>query len=129
MLSGQPWFQLADDNADSRLSEIELKHLSQKVKDLDRNGDQLVTPIELPLVAMLTILRSDSRLENQLPQAGMDRSIQAVDSDWFSAMDTNRDGSISQTEFLGEQAEFSRLDGNQDGFLSRGELYIPKASN
>ncbi len=129
MLNGQPWFQLADNNADSRLSGLELQDLGQSLAGLDRNGDRQLTPNELPLVVTLAIARSDSRLDNQLPQSGQPNSVQAVDLDWFSAMDTNRDGSVSSGEFLGEVADFSRLDANQDGFIARGEVYIPKASN
>ncbi len=127
-LTGQPWFQLADDNADARLSELELQGFSHRLAEYDRNGDTQLTPNELPLVAALAIVRSDSRLDNFLAGAGA-MSAPAVDSDWFSAMDTNRDGSVNSAEFLGEADDFFRFDINQDGFLSRGEVYFPKTSN
>jgi Ca2+-binding EF-hand superfamily protein len=127
MLSSQPWIQLADTNADLRLSQLELQAFVADVQQLDRNGDDLLTPNEVPLVATLELKRSDSRFEFAFPGSGT-MAQPTMDGDWFSAMDTNRDGAISRAEFLGETTDFVDWDQDQDGFLSRGEVYFPKAS-
>ena len=40
---------------------------------------------------------------------------------WFRKMDKNRDGEVSQREFLGDIATFESLDRNHDGFLDLTE--------
>lgn len=122
MLSDAPWFQLVDQNGDSRLSEVELRGFADRVRYMDRNQDGQVTPNELPLVARLELNRTDQRLTSPLisnPQT--DTTV--ADSDWFSAMDTNRDSYVSTLEFLGESADFNEIDSDRDGFLSRNEAF------
>jgi Ca2+-binding EF-hand superfamily protein len=97
-------------------------------EQLDRNRDGLLTPNELPLVASLTLKRSDTRFE--ITPAGSRSLVEpTLGGDWFNAMDTNQDGTISGEEFLGESSDFNGWDRDQDRFLSRGEVYFPKASN
>ncbi len=119
MLSSQPVFQLLDFNGDGRLSQAEIGQLSPRFVELDRNDDGTIAPNELPLVVSLRASRSDRRLET-FASAGP-ASETANDTDWFSAMDTNRDGNINRSEFLGDASDFERLDLNLDGFVSRAE--------
>jgi Ca2+-binding EF-hand superfamily protein len=41
---------------------------------------------------------------------------------WFEQMDQNRDGEVSQREFLGSASDLQRLDGNADGVLQAEEV-------
>ncbi len=41
--------------------------------------------------------------------------------EWFLAMDRNRDGDVSNREFLGPADDFRRLDEDGDGLLSASE--------
>ncbi|MGH7127654.1 MAG: hypothetical protein ACREIV_03730, partial [Planctomycetaceae bacterium] len=40
---------------------------------------------------------------------------------WFRKMDVNRDGEISQREFLGKLDQFSEIDRDQNGAIDMGE--------
>jgi len=126
-LATQPWILWADADADDRLSPRELQLWVAQFDQLDRNRDGQLTPNELPLAASLTLKRSDERLEIALPGS---RSLvePRLDGDWFDAMDTNQDGTISPAEFLGDSTDFNDWDRDQDRILSRGEVYFPKAS-
>ncbi len=128
MLSARPWFQLSDRDADLRLTEREMLETAGRFSRLDTAGDGLVTPNELPLVASLEINRQDQRLIAPLTQ-NVPTGSPVSDPDWFSAMDTNRDGSISLGEFLGEKAIFAKMDGDKDGFLVRSEVYVGSSNN
>ena len=48
---------------------------------------------------------------------------------WFQRMDRNRDGDISEREFLFDAATFKRLDQNQDRLISadEAEAFSPKS--
>ena len=75
----------------------------------------------LPLVVRLELSRTDSRLENG-PFGVPTGDAPPVDSDWFDAMDANRDGYLNRAEFLGSRPEFEEFDEDQDGFVSRREV-------
>jgi Ca2+-binding EF-hand superfamily protein len=121
MVASTPWFGLADSDGDQRLSELEIANLAERIAKLDRNTDGLVTPNELPLIAKMEVSRADGRLASP---AGMPQPRSEIpDGDWFSAMDTNRDGYLSYREFLGDRDDFERMDTNKDGFVSPSEVY------
>ena len=120
-LADSIWFQLADADGDSRLTEAELKRLPSSLTELDENADGLVSPSEIPVAARLEIVRTDNRLNNgampampQTPDAG---------TDWFAATDSNSDGLIGTQEFLGTADDFSTYDADKDGFISSQEAY------
>lgn len=124
MVASAPWFQLLDSDGDNRLTALELKQCGPSLASLDASGDQRLTPNELPLVAILELKRADSRLDLGPLAAGAGASdVPVVDQDWFSAMDTNRDGVIGKSEFLGSYDDFSGLDADNDGFIGRQEVY------
>lgn len=123
MTAADPWFQLFDSDGDDRLTEVELSRLPMELPRFDSNADQSLTPNELPLLVRMELSRTDNRLNGgPLGNLGQDSEDQ-VDADWFSAMDTNRDGFVSKSEFLGESDDFDPIDANKDGFLARSEVY------
>ncbi|MEZ6136826.1 MAG: hypothetical protein R3C53_18170 [Pirellulaceae bacterium] len=121
-VAGTPWFQLIDANGDNRMTEMELRNLTKRYAELDRDADGLVTPNEMPLAVLLEVSRVDSRLAaGPLDPAQTPEQVEE-DADWFAAMDTNRDGSLSRSEFLGTRDDFIALDSDKDGFVSRAEV-------
>jgi Ca2+-binding EF-hand superfamily protein len=124
MLAGRPWFQLLDNDRNQSISEIELSRISDVLGKLDSNQDGVVASNELPLVVRFTLARQDQRADMRgLLLAESSTSGGEADADWFSAMDTNRDGSIGKQEFLGTNSEFQGLDRDGDGFISQSEVY------
>jgi Ca2+-binding EF-hand superfamily protein len=121
---GPAWFELSDANADGRAVATELRELQLQLVNLDRDGDHLLTPFELPLLAALEIRRSDSRLSQLVPSGEGRAAADAADpGDWFAAMDSNGDGAVSYSEFLGTREQFDKFDADQDGFVLRREVY------
>ncbi len=122
MLSARPWFQLLDTDGNQSLSEQELQQVKSTLLSYDADADGEIGSGELPMVVKLRISRTDNRLN--LPP-GMQPAVEnlAGEDDWFSAMDTNRDGSISRAEFLGSDNDFQDSDKDRDGFISKTEVY------
>jgi Ca2+-binding EF-hand superfamily protein len=124
LLSASPWFQLSDIDGDQRISVREREQIAVTMGALDRDGDGVNTPNELPLVVTLRLRRSDSRLAppEGITQANLAAGdLQQTDEDWFSAMDTNRDGSLGRGEFLGDRESFNLFDTDGDGWIDRAE--------
>ncbi len=128
MTASTPWFQLLDRDGNRRLTAVELQQAPERLSSLDASADSSVTPNELPLMAILEVKRDDTRLGSG-PFGMRDQSApDSGDEDWFSAMDTNRDGFLANAEFLGDFDDFSNLDADKDGFISRSEVYEGLAS-
>ena len=123
MIVGRPWFQLIDVDGDERLTVRELEQAPARLAGLDMNQDQTLTPNELPLLVRLEIARQDDRVSLDVFGESESTGDESVDSDWFAAMDTNRDGFVTDSEFLGERDDFQRLDTDKDGFIGRVEVY------
>ncbi len=120
MLADSVWFRLGDLDADGRLTELEAKSYPETVTRFDRDGDQSVSPGELPLVVRLEVDRTDDRLGANASVAPTD---DASPSSWFGAMDVNADNVVSNLEFLGTSEDFMAYDSDNDGFISREEAY------
>lgn len=122
MTAARPWFQIVDVDGDQRLTGKELNDIGNVLRQLDDDLDLVLTPNELPLLVRMELRRTDNRLN--LGNLGIpDSNSDEPDMDWFSAMDTNRDGFIAGSEFLGETEDFATLDEDKDGFLARSEVY------
>jgi hypothetical protein len=127
MIAESAWFRLADTDADGRVTEIELQKFCTFVGGLDRDNDGVVSPIEIPstilqrpLAIRLEIARTDGRLAIPPPA---NTEMPAVETGWFAACDSNGDGFISNSEFLGSNEDFSAYDADNDGFISSTEAY------
>ncbi len=118
MLADTPWFQVADADADGRLTELELKKFATDLPAIDRDQDKLLTPVEMPTAVRLEIARTDSRLALNAPTISPPST---VESGWFASSDTNSDGSLSSAEFLGSEDDFKAYDLDKDGLISQEE--------
>lgn len=123
MTARRPWFQLLDVDSDNRLSAYEIQQSQDLLRSLDVDSDGTIAPNELPLIARMEIKRTDQRLDNRFPIPQQNPDAPEMPQDWFSAMDTNADGFISEEEFLGDSSDFSDLDADSDGFIGRSEVY------
>ena len=94
---------------------------------LDRDGDGLLAPDELP--EPITIGLARGNLENMDALFTPPPIIASGPSDnaprWFTAMDANADGAISRREFVGDDDQFAELDTNANGLLESTEVVEP----
>jgi Ca2+-binding EF-hand superfamily protein len=130
---GRALFGMLDMDRDRRLGAREVLDTFARVSACDRNGDGRVTPDEIPHHIRLILDRGD--LSVLLAQSTSGRAVlaspavtsaprhsrQATGPGWFRKMDRNRDGDVSQREFLGTLEQFDRLDRDHDGLLSPDE--------
>ncbi len=118
--SQSAWFRFADGNGDDRITEVEMRSLPMRLAKLDFDGDGLVSAAELPLTIRVVIARGDSRFNAETRP-----SMQSESSGggWFAASDSNADGFVGISEFLGSLEDFSAYDSNNDGFISPSEAY------
>lgn len=123
---GRTLFEILDTDRDRRLSFRELKAAADKLALWDKDGDELLSDSEIPLQYRLVVA------QGQLPALGGNLILNANNQNgnpsertmgpiWFRKMDKNRDGEVSQREFLGETTLFDRLDRNQDRFIDLTE--------
>lgn len=119
------FFAALDGDADGRLSSREIASASARLAALDTDGNGKIDGDDnVPGSLALGLVRGDSQAENASlvapPPAPRPRAADIPP--WFARMDTNEDGEISPTEFLGSLAKFKSLDANGDGYLSLEEM-------
>ena len=122
MFAESAWYRMADVDADGRLTEVEVQKFPAFLSRLDRDKDGVISPIEMPLAVRLELVRTDDRL-GLGPNSQMQPENSTVERNWFAASDSNNDGSVSSTEFLGSREDFSAYDTDNDGFITATEAY------
>ncbi|MCA9130030.1 MAG: hypothetical protein KDB22_23240 [Planctomycetales bacterium] len=128
MVDADPWFRLLDVDADLRVSASEWEKPAELLTAMDVDNNQRLDSHELPLVIRAEVSRVDSRM-TLLPESLESTTAESPPTDWFSAMDSNQDGSIAELEFLGDYDDFARLDLDNDGYITRGEVYESPVDN
>ncbi|MEX2175227.1 MAG: hypothetical protein WD872_12765 [Pirellulaceae bacterium] len=116
-------FATLDQNQDERLDAREIDQIAERLMLLDRSGDGLVTGDELAEFLVVGLARGN--LENMdalfAPPPLVVQTPAEDTPRWFTAMDGNRDGTISPREFLGPPDTFSTLDTTGDGLIEVAE--------
>jgi Ca2+-binding EF-hand superfamily protein len=115
-----------DRNADGRLDRAEVPERFQGLFDrADANKDSALTREELKQSASATVQEGAGRGRGEGEREfGRGRGRGGMFDPLMRALDSDRDGSLSDGEIAGAAAALKALDGNQDGELS-GEEFRP----
>jgi Ca2+-binding EF-hand superfamily protein len=116
-------FAVLDADRDERLDSRELEAVSERLAALDRDGDGLVSPEDIPEAMVIGLARGSLENIDALftPPPVVVRGPAENAPRWFTSMDANSDGAISQREFLGSSEKFSELDADGNGLLELAE--------
>jgi len=124
---GRTLFEILDTDRDRRLSYRELQNAAGKLSLWDKDRDGYLSEAEIPLQYRLVIARGNlpalggNFAGNNGPNQTGTQTERTSGPIWFRKMDKNRDGEVSQREFLGELSEFKKIDRNADGYLDLNE--------
>lgn len=115
-----PIFWWLDENFDGVLSSREVTTAHNRLRQLNISN---LDATDIPATYFLTIQRGAPQdLASSIDQILINgtRPIQDLPI-WFVDLDSNRDGEISQAEFIGTAQQFSALDKDSNQFLSLQE--------
>ncbi len=124
---GRSVFEVIDANNDRRISRRELSRAFERLLVYDLDGDEMISAVELVGRFQGTLeFGRPTLFRNAVRALGGDTTAPIVNAptagpDWFRKMDRNRDGDVSQREFLGPPAAFKRLDADGDGLITAAE--------
>lgn len=125
---GQSIVDLIDGDGDQRLTLREFQRAFGRLRKLDRNADGQIAAAEAIVNYDATFEMGKPRIFNEqqmMQQQAMQSSVVVAEPSvgpvWFRKMDRNRDGDVSQREFLGPLPVFERLDKDVDGLISSSE--------
>ena len=114
-------FAWLDTDHDQFLSAREIRTAPSRLLPL-LNEDQQLKANEIPDTVVIQFGRGEPEQDDQRFQLVRRTSSRPTDLPrWFTHMDANADGEISETEFLGPIATFGNLDLNGDRFLKPDE--------
>ncbi len=123
-MDGKSLFDMLDVNTDRRLSPREFREAMSHLEEWDINQDGRLVLAEIPSKYKLTFSLGQSLLFPGGTMAAQPENMEARRPDanrdapvWFQKMDRNRDGDISNREFLGPPTTFQSIDSNSDGLI------------
>jgi Ca2+-binding EF-hand superfamily protein len=115
-----PIFAWLDIDFDGSLSEREMANAKTRLYEC---GDAPIQPEQIPATYLLQLQRGAPQsvdLNFGLP-SDPGTSSQSDGPAWFGDLDSNKDGEIAESEFLGTTDQFRSLDQNGDLFLTPEE--------
>ena len=139
-IRGRNLFDLLDGNADAQLDSKELNAAKDLINESARNKvlPKHVSGLsqeDIPLSLVIDIRRGPisgrfGRLRIATRQVELrQHSAPMVLPRWFTAMDRNRDETLSRSEFIGPPQRFRELDRNSDGLITSDEgLFVSPES-
>ncbi len=132
LFRGHNLFDHLDTNADNQLDLRELiaaNRLRSKPGDGTPTTNELLTHPDLPLSITVKLHRGPIggrfgrlRIGRPPPEEVAPSPPSTELPRWFTAMDRNRDHTLSPNEFLGTAAQFGQLDRNVDGVITGVEV-------
>ena len=124
VVDGYPLLPDLDPDGDGRFTIRELRSLTQRLRDRDRNGDQSLTQDEcLPPIRLCIgfgpIVHEELATLRSVPPT---TTVEATKGpEWFVRMDRNQDGDLTRGEFPGTDEQFAALDTDADLLVSASE--------
>ena len=127
---GRNLFDLLDQNADGRLSQRELDRAADFTTSHGTNGTMKQT--DVPISLNVVVQRGPTsgrfgrlRMSRKSNATSKRPDVHLEQPRWFVAMDRNRDGNLSKSEFIGSPTRFEEMDRNADGMIAGDELGNP----
>lgn len=125
---GRNLFEILDVNRDRRLGPLELAGAASRMLPWDADKDGCVSIGEIPRHYRLGFGRGQASFPGPIPFVAAPEvptpqaaPLSGAGPVWFQKMDRNRDGLVSQREFLGTRAQFAKLDRDGDGSIDSAE--------
>ncbi|MEM8911056.1 MAG: EF-hand domain-containing protein [Planctomycetota bacterium] len=121
---GYPIIPVLDRNQDGRLTERELRQVSERLRELDTNDDDRLSEEDLKPVIRVAMGHGLCVQDYLGTVRGVGRGEAARSPqmdpapDWFVTLDKNGDGDLSEQEFVGTREQFATLDQDADGLVS-----------